>query len=103
MNILTTYTLKYLRLNRKRTAVTILGVILSSALICGVFMLGDSFRQVMIDHEIYMAGNWHAQFHGVPYAQAKYIIGNSAVQTAQFSASLGSATDGSHNAVRPYL
>ena len=103
MNILTTYTLKYLRLNRKRTAVTILGVILSSALICGVFMLGDSFRQVMIDHEIYMAGNWHAQFHGVPYAQAKYIIGNSAVQTAMFSASLGSATDGSHNAVRPYL
>ena len=95
MNILTTYTLKYLRLNRKRTAVTILGVILSSALICGVFMLGDSFRQVMIDHEIYMAGNWHAQFHGVPYAQAKYIIGNSAVQTAMFSASLGSATDGS--------
>ena len=27
MNILTTYTLKYLRLNRKRTAVTVLGVI----------------------------------------------------------------------------
>ena len=40
MNILTTYTLKYLRLNRKRTAVTILGVILSSALICGVFVGG---------------------------------------------------------------
>ena len=43
MNILTTYTLKYLRLNKKRTAVTILGVILSSALICGVFLLGVSF------------------------------------------------------------
>ena len=32
MSILTTYTLNYLRLNRKRTAVTILGVILSAAL-----------------------------------------------------------------------
>src|SRR5215475_5126862 len=103
MNILTTYTLKYLRLNKKRTAVTILGVALSSALICGVFLLGVSFQKVMIDHEIFMAGNWHAQFHAVPYPKAKYISENSAVQTAMLSAPLGGATDGSHNTVRPYL
>src|SRR5262245_19236696 len=103
MNILTTYTLQYLRLNRKRTAVTILGVILSAALICGVFLLGVSFQKVMIDHEIFMWGNWHAQFHAVPYTNAKYISENSAVQTAMLSAPLGVATDGSHNTVRPYL
>ena len=103
MNILTTYTLKYLRLNRKRTTVTILGVILSAALICGVFLLGVSFQKVMIDHEIFMWGNWHARFHAVPYEKAKYITENSAVQTAMLSTSLGVATDGSHNTVRPYL
>jgi putative ABC transport system permease protein len=103
MNILTLYTLKYLRLNRKRTVVTILGVVLSSALICGVFLLGLSFQKVMIEHEIFMAGNWHAQFHAVPAAKANYITENSAVQMAMFSAQLGSATDGSHNTVRPYL
>jgi putative ABC transport system permease protein len=103
MNILTIYTLKYLRLNRKRTAVTILGVILSSALICGVFLLGFGFQKLMIEHEIFMAGNWHAQFHAVPYAKANSITENSAVQTAMLSASLGSATYGSHNTVRPYL
>ncbi len=103
LNILTTYTLKYLRLNRKRTAVTILGVILSSALICGVFLLGVSFQKVMIDHEIFMAGNWHARFHAVPYEKAKYITENSAVQAAMLSARLGSATYGSQNEVRPYL
>src|SRR5512142_539389 len=103
MNILTTYTLKYLQLNRKRTAVTILGVILSAALICGVFLLGVSFQKVMIDHEIFMSGNWHARFHGVPCAKANYITDNSAVQTAMLSKPLGSATDGSHNTVRPYL
>src|SRR5512146_2842220 len=97
------YTLKYLRLNRKRTAVTILGVLLSAALICGVFLLGDSFQKVMIDHEIFMSGNWHARFHAVPYARAKYITDNSAVQTAMLSAWLGNATYGSQNAVRPYL
>ena len=103
MNILTRYTLKYLQLNRKRTAVTILGVILSSALICGVFLLGVSFQKVMIEHEIFMAGNWHAQFHAVPYAKAKYITDNSAVQAAMLSSWLGNATYGSQNAVRPYL
>jgi len=103
MNILTTYTLKYLRLNKKRTAVTILGVILSSALICGVLLLGVSFQQVMIDHEIYMNGNWHAQFLSVPFEKAKYITENSAVQTSMFSSWLGNATYGSQNKVRPYL
>ena len=103
MNILTTYTLKYLRLNQKRTAVTILGVILSSALICGVLLLGVSFQKVMIDHEIYMTGKWHARFLGVPYAQAKYITENNAVNTAMLSTWLGNATYGSHNTVRPYL
>jgi len=92
VNILTTYTLKYLRLNKKRTAVTILGVILSSALISGVLLLGVSFQKVMINHEIFMSGNWHAQFLGVPYAQAKYVTENSAVQTAMLCQPLGNAT-----------
>ena len=103
MNILTTYTLKYLRMNKKRTAVTILGVILSSALICGVFLLGVSFQKTMIDHEIFMSGNWDAQFLGVPYVKAQYITENNAVQTAMFSQSLGNATYGSQNTARPYL
>ena len=103
MSILTIYTLKYLRLNKKRTAVTILGVILSSALICGVFLLGVSFQKLMIDHEIATKGNWHAQFLAVPYANAKYITENSAVQAAMLSAWLGNATYGSKNAARPYL
>lgn len=103
MNILTTYTLKYLRLNKKRTAVTILGVILSSALICGVILLGVSFQKMMIDHEIATRGNWHAQFIGVPYAKAKYITENNAVETAMLNTWLGNATYGSQNAARPYL
>src|SRR5437868_5157177 len=103
MNILMTYTLKYLRLNKQRTTVTILGVVLSSALICGVFLLGVSFQKVMIDHEIYLAGNWHARFLAVPAAKATSIAENSAVQTAMLSEPLGNAIYGGHNTVRPYL
>src|SRR3954449_919621 len=103
MNILTTYTLKYLRLNKKRTAVTILGVILSSALICGVLLLGLSFQKTMIDHEIFMTGNWHARFLAVPFEKAKYITENSAVDKSMFSTWVGNPSCGSHNTVRPYL
>lgn len=103
MNVLTAYSLKYLRLNRKRTAVTVLGVILSAALVCGVLLLGLSFQRVMIEHEIFMAGNWHARFRAVPAAQAASITGHRAVQAAMLSQPLGSATYGSHNTVRPYV
>src|ERR1044071_6240123 len=100
MTILTTYTLKYLRLNRKRTAVTILGVVLSSALICGVILLGVSFQKLMIDHEIATHGDWHARFLGVPFANAQAITEDRAVQAAMLSEWLGNATYGSHNTVR---
>lgn len=103
MTVLTAYALTYLRLNRKRTAVTILGVILASALICGVLLLGVSFQRVMIDHEVFMTGNWHARFHAVPYANARSIAEHRAVQAAMFSQPLGSATYGGHNTARPYL
>src|SRR5262245_22024765 len=103
MNILTTYTLKYLRLNKKGTAVTTIGVTLSAALIWCVFLLDVSFQKTMIDHEILMTGNWHAQFLAVPFEKAKYITENSAVQTSMFSVWRGNATYGSHNTVRPYL
>lgn len=103
MSILTTYALKSLKLNRKRTGVTILGVVLSSALICGVILLGASFQKLMIDHEIATMGNWHARLLAVPHAKATFITENGAVQTAMLSTSLGNATYGSHNAVRPYL
>ena len=99
MNILTTYTLKYLRLNRKRTAVTILGVILSSALICGVFLLGVSFQKVMIDHEIFMAGNWHAQFHAVPSATHRSWVRSSASSASATSASWAASVKQSRSVV----
>ena len=66
-------------------------------------LLGVSFQKVMIEHEIFMSGNWHARFLAVPFAKAKYITDNSAVQTAMLSVWLGNATYGSQNEARPYL
>ena len=44
MNILNKLTIKNLKLNKKRTIVTIIGIILSVALICAVASMVSSFR-----------------------------------------------------------
>ena len=49
MNILNKFTVKSLKLNKKRTIVTIIGIILSTALICGVAGLVSSFQNSLIN------------------------------------------------------
>lgn len=52
MNILRKLTLNYLKLNKKRTIVTIIGIILSGAMITAVATLAVSFQGFMLDVEI---------------------------------------------------
>ena len=44
MNILNKLTIKHLKMNKKRTIVTIVGVILSTALMVGIGLLLSTFR-----------------------------------------------------------
>ncbi len=61
MNILKKLTLKYLKQNKKRTIVTIIGIILSGAMISAVATLAVSFQQFMLKVEIANSGNWEAK------------------------------------------
>lgn len=47
MNIINKLTLRHLKLNKKRTIVTIIGVIISAAMVTGVATLVVSFMDVM--------------------------------------------------------
>ena len=58
MNILNKLTIKNLKLNKKRTIVTIIGIILSVALICAVASMLVSFRKSMIKYTIEGKGNF---------------------------------------------
>ena len=51
MNLLNKLTLKSLKLNKKRTIVTIIGIILSTALIVAVSSLVTSARVSLIEYE----------------------------------------------------
>ena len=67
MNLLNKLTIKNLRLNKKRTIVTIIGIILSVALITAVASVYVSGISSLIDYETYEKGNFHYSFLNVPY------------------------------------
>ncbi len=59
MNIFSKMTLRNLRVNRTRTIVTIIGILLSTAMFTAVTTSVTSFQQFLIDYTIYGNGAWH--------------------------------------------
>ena len=59
MNILSKISIKNLKLNKKRTISTIIGIILSSALICAVATLVTSFQTTLVENTINQTGYYH--------------------------------------------
>lgn len=78
MKILNNITLKYLKLNKKRTLVTIIGIILSGAMLSAVTTLGVSFQNFMINAEK-KNGDYEAVLRNVQYSNLKYIENNNQI------------------------
>ena len=104
MNILNKFTIKSLKLNKKRTIVTIIGIMLSTALICGVAGLVSSFQNSLIDWARTNDGNYHVTFKNVSSDKAQYVTENQKVKDYFLSSSLGWANlEGSKATNKPYL
>ena len=65
MSILNRLTIKNLHLNKKRTIVTIIGIILSTALMVGIGLLFSSFQDLMIRDTIGYNGKYEANYGDV--------------------------------------
>ncbi len=76
MDFLKTFTKKNMARNKKRTVVTIIGVMLSAALICTVAGMATSFMKSIRENEIRNVGNFHAQFCDVPADKLSLITEN---------------------------
>ncbi len=61
MNVLNRLAIKNLKLNKKRTIGTIIGIILSVALICAVAGLGTSFKETLVQNAIDETGYYHLE------------------------------------------
>ena len=71
MNVLNRLTLRYLRLNRTRTLVTVIGVILSAAMFSAVTTFAVSLQQGLIRSSIALYGDWEGSLDNIPYTTAE--------------------------------
>ncbi len=104
MNLLSKLTIKNLKLNKKRTIVTIIGIILSTALITGVSTLVTSFRGSIINYVKEANGNYHYKFEEVPFEELKFIENNRNIDSYFITQNIGySILEESQNEYKPYL
>ena len=76
MSILNELTIKNLKLNKKRTIVTIVGIILSTALMVGIGLLFSSFQDYMIRETISYNGKYEAEYNDISLAKLNDIERN---------------------------
>ena len=89
MKVLNDLSIQDLKLNKKRSIVIIIGIILSTALICGVAGLVTSFQKTMVNTAKEGQGNYHTIFYNVPKEEIKYIEENREVKDYFLSEELG--------------
>lgn len=85
MSVLQHLTIENLRHNKRRTIVTILGVMLSSALILAVVGMVTSFQKMMINYAKVNVGDYHEMYEDVPIDALKYIEENPHVESYFYS------------------
>lgn len=104
MNILNKISVKNLKLNRKRTISTIIGIILSVSLICAVSSLAVSFQSTLIENAINETGYWHINLINVNDNQIKDIENNRDIKDIYKVKRCGYAKlENSNNKDKPYV
>lgn len=104
MNIINKLTLKQLLLNKRRTLVTIIGVIISVAMITAVASLGISFMDMLKRQIISDEGEWHVLYENVNKTQLEVIKNDEETRRVIISRDLGYAfLEESQNDNKPYV
>lgn len=101
MSILNRLTIKNLRLNKKRTIVTIIGIILSTALMVGIGLLFSSFQDLMIRDTIGYSGKYEANYSDVDLIKLNDIKNKNF--TYFYEKPIGFSKIESSNEYKPYM
>ena len=103
MNLLSRLTIKNLKLNQKRTIVTIIGIILSVALVTAVSSMYASAIASLIKFEVTEKGNFHLAVHDVPISQLSFFQNNRHIEKIYLTKNIGYAKlEDSQNEYKPY-
>lgn len=104
MKILNHLTIKHLKMNPKRTIVTIFGIVLSMALMLGCGLLASSFIESMKEETIERNGSYHVQIDEVDKNIASKMASHLEVEESYFYTSLGFAPFlDTKNSSKPYF
>ncbi|WP_080846302.1 FtsX-like permease family protein [Cytobacillus gottheilii] len=104
MNIVNKLTIQHLKQNKRRTLVTIFGVIISVAMIVAVTTLGVSFLDLFKKQSIANHGEWHVSYENVSKEQIQAIQDDEQTQSSFLSRNDGYAyLTGSENDNKPYV
>ena len=90
MDFIKSFTRKNMALNKRRTIVTIIGVLLSSALICAVVGMAASFWESLKQNEIQTSGLFHVEFMHVESENLALVSENVNVKRAGAVTTIGS-------------
>jgi len=104
MNVFHKVTLQSLKKNKTRTVVTIIGIVLSAAMICGVTTLVSSTQNYILQNTIYLDGNWHGNASDTDRKTLKTIQNSDLVEETVYGQILGYAVaEGCKNQYKPYI
>ena len=102
MTLLNKLTIKNLKLNKKRTIVTIIGIMLSVALITAVASMYASGIKSLIKYETSIKGDFHTAFYNVPTSDIDKFVNNRNIEKLNITEGLGYAKIDSKNEDKPY-
>ena len=91
MNIVKRLAVKNLKLNKKRTISTVIGIILSTALICGTTTLVTSVQKTLVQNAINQAGYYHVKLNRISSDEIKDIEQNRDIKDKMIIENLGYA------------
>lgn len=104
MNIFNKVTLQSMRKSRTRTIVTVIGVVLSSAMITAVAAFTVSLQNYLVNGAVQKYGGWHVEFLDVTssfiqeQANDRQVAGTAAIENIGYA-----VLDGGRNPDKPYL
>ena len=104
MNVFNKVTLQSLKKNKTRTIVTIIGIILSAAMICAVTTFASSIYNYAYENAVHVDGDWHGSAEDVDLKTYELIKNESKIEDYVYAQQLGYAkVDGCTNENKPYL
>lgn len=103
MNVFNKVTLQSLKKNRTRTIVTIIGIMISAAMICAVTTFTSSMQQFAVDYATYIEGDWHSSMSYATTEDFEKISNDERVSQCAYAQGLGYSKIDSENKYKPYI